>query len=466
MSLAPGTLSSGSRWSLRSCTTRSRFPLSNLSEVAAQPWAQPWLAYSETPWTEWMAGIGFCALPHEGRFTEPLVRTRTCACRADWCRSEHDWFAPAKGISDTMGAWTTAVSWLPGASWQEHGYGWFSSSEVLSCLAGQLLVFEGDSLTRQAFLRLVWWLRGSTHMVEHYFSQHAAYTFNATDDSFVIFGEQPMRTYSRPTDAKAEAELVAHLRRVHSPTSVSIAFRWAPRPRVSLGDTAQASFQRMGRVAGIVQGFAGRFTLRWPAAHDPRGEWPRMPKVKSWWSHSPPHRPPLGGSDQACSPHLGGAAKLLTRSLSEATPPPPGRAKVAYAYPARPTRRWRRQRFDLDAMNAAAGAPHFFRRARLCVRDQSLELSNASRLDFGGGSCTIDGDTLLASGGQRQHGHRIPLNQRFHHMSDEDIHFECSFANQWPAAIVGWKMPENGDCRGLVSLNLAQAVLNRIARQH
>jgi len=71
-------------------------------------------------------------------------------------------------------------------------------------------------------------------------------------------------------------------------------------------------------------------------------------------------------------------------------------------------------------MNAAAGAPHFFRRARLCVRDlpcltpqgrasrgdggfpqrvkahdvrsfhpgqvrdQSLELRNASRLDFGG----------------------------------------------------------------------------------
>lgn len=295
MSLAPGVLSSGSRWSLRSCTTRSRFPPSNLSEVVAQPWAKPWLAYSETPWTEWMAGLGFCALPREGRFSEPLVASRTCACRADWCRAEHDWFAPANGTSDAMGVWTTGVSWLPDARWQEHGYGWFSSSDVLSCLAGQLLVFEGDSLTRQAFLRLVWWLRGTTHLVEHYFSQHAAYTFNATDDNFVIFGEQPMRTYSRPTDPKAEAELVAHLRRVHSPTSVSIAFRWAPRPRVSLGDAAQASFQRVGRVAGIVQGFAGRFTLRWPAAHDPHGEWRRMLKVKSWWCHSSPHRPPLGG---------------------------------------------------------------------------------------------------------------------------------------------------------------------------
>ena len=126
-------------------------------------------------------GIGFCALPHEGRFAEPLgasesgkrevrfavplVSRTTCACRADWCRSEHDWFAPANGTSGVMGIWTTGVSWLPDASWQEHGYGWFSSSDVLSCLAGQLLVFEGDSLTRQAFLRLVWWLRGTTHMV-------------------------------------------------------------------------------------------------------------------------------------------------------------------------------------------------------------------------------------------------------------------------------------------------------------
>lgn len=378
MSLRPGVLASGSRWSLRSCTTRS-----DLSDVAAQPWAKPWLAYSQTPWTKWMEGIGFCALPREGRFAEPLVASRTtCACRADWCRSEHDWFAN-NGTSGVMGIWTTGVSWLPDASWQEHGYGWFSSSDVLSCLAGQLLVFEGDSLTRQAFLRLVWWLRGTTHMVEHYFSQHAAYTFSATDDSFVIFGEQPMRTFSRPTDPRAEAELVAHLRRVHSPTSVSIAFRWAPRARVSLGDEAQASFQRVGRVAGIVQGFLGRFTLRWPAARDdPRGESRRMLRAKSWWCRSSPHRPPLGGEPLVWPGLLCTPSSSLASPCSEAAPPPLGRANLAD--PARAARRWHRQRFDLDAMNAAAGAPHFFRRARLCVRDQSLELRNASRLDFGG----------------------------------------------------------------------------------
>ena len=88
---------------------------------------------------------------------------------------------------------------------------------------------------------------------------------------------------------------------------------------------------------------------------------------------------------------------------------------------------------------------------------------NASLIEFGGGGCVIDGDRLLSTAGQRQHRHVIPLYTRFFHMSDQDIHFDCSFANQWPAPIVGWKMPENGDCRGVLSLNLGQAILNRVA---
>ena len=140
-----------------------------------------------------------------------------------------------------------------------------------------------------------------------------------------------MRTFSRPTDPKAEAELVAHLRRVHSPASVSIAFRWAPRARVSLGDAAQASFQRVGRVAGIVQGFLGRFTLSWPAARDePRGESRRMLRLKSSCiSHSSPHRPPLGGEPQVWPGLLCTLSTSLGSSRAEAAPPPLGRAHLA-----------------------------------------------------------------------------------------------------------------------------------------
>jgi hypothetical protein len=123
---------------------------------------------------------------------------------------------------------------------------------------------------------------------------------------------------------------------------------------------------------------------------------------------------------------------------------------------------WRRQVFDLDAMNSAGGEPHFFRRVRLCVRDQHLDAQAGSALQFGAGSCTLNGDILLAKWGQRQHGHRIPPRQSFFYTNDQDIHFECSFANIWPGHTVGWKMPENGDCRGIMSLNVAQAVLNRI----
>ena len=296
------------------------------------------------------------------------------------------------------------MSWVPDARWVRQGFAWFSAADVLTCLAGRVIVLEGDSLTRQVFLRLIGWLRGTTHMVEHYFSQHAAYTFNSTDDRFVVFGREPMRAYTRATDHDAEAEMLAHLSlHAWSPTSVTLAFRWASQKKW-LGSSSQGFYKPiLRRVAAIVQGFGGHFSLSWPAAvGNKAGEWPsRQPD--------------------------------------------------------------RRQVFDLDAMNAADGEPHFFRRARLCVRDQSLDIYNVTLLQFGAGTCTIDGDYVLAKGGQRQHGHPIPPNQRFYHTNDQDIHFECSFANQWPGRIVGWKMPENGDCRGVMSLNLAQVVLNRIA---
>ena len=395
MSLPLGTLDPPSSWSLVSCLA----PYTNLSSVAAQSWAKPWLAYSQPSWTRWMAQLSFCALPAKGKFRPPLTvqRHSRCTCHADWCMEEHSW-SNNTGEATPSGTWMTGASWLPDVRWASQGFAWLSPSDVLSCLAGRIVIFEGDSLTRQVFLRLVWWLRGTTHMVEHYFSQHAAYTFNSTHDSFVIFGREPMRAYSRATDRYAEACLLDHLVSLDAwgPTAVTLVFRWASQKKWLGPSPSIGFFHRVRpRVVAIARGFAGHFSLTWPAA--------------GWGV-------------------------------------------------------WRRQVFDLDAMNADAdGEPHFFRRARLCVRDQSLDAYNSSLLEFGAGSCTIDGDAVLAKGGQRQHGHPIPPNQHFYHTNDQDIHFECSFANQWPSPIVGWKMPENGDCRGIMSLNIAQLLLNRIA---
>ena len=56
------------------------------------------------------------------------------------------------------------------------------SNEMRRQLVGRYLVFVGNSIIRQLFLRLVWQLRGIEEVIEHYFHSSAVYTFNATHD--------------------------------------------------------------------------------------------------------------------------------------------------------------------------------------------------------------------------------------------------------------------------------------------
>jgi hypothetical protein len=115
----------------------------------------------------------------------------------------------------------------------------------------------------QVFLRLIWWLRGTSHLVEHYFTQHAVYSFNSTSDSFTVFGEELMRAYSRATDKKAEGQMIAHLIEYASPSSsVTLVFRCASQPRW-LGPSSLGFFLPvLPRIAVIVRGFAGQCGLR------------------------------------------------------------------------------------------------------------------------------------------------------------------------------------------------------------
>ena len=290
MSLAPGVLDSGSLWSFSSCLSSS-----NLSELAARPWARPWIAYSETSWAGWMAQLGFCALPGSGQFTTPLNVSRCATCKAAWCRDDFTWFFPAKNKTAIApaGAWASSVGWVPGA-WMGQGYVWFSPADMLACFAGRIIVFEGDSLTRQLFLRLVWWVRGVTHLVEHYFSQHASYTFNTTHDNLTIYGKQPMRVYSRARDISAEHELVADLSRFRGreTKSLTLVFRWAATAHTAgpIEDAPRFFRPVIDRVAAFVRGHIGQFIVSWPASQpksSPAGvDWHRE---AVWFntSHSP-----------------------------------------------------------------------------------------------------------------------------------------------------------------------------------
>ena len=66
------------------------------------------------------------------------------------------------------------------------GVRWLQPDELRSALQGKSFVFEGDSLVRQLFLRLIFHVRGIPEIVEHPFHSDAVYAFNGTHDIFTV----------------------------------------------------------------------------------------------------------------------------------------------------------------------------------------------------------------------------------------------------------------------------------------
>ncbi|GFR51763.1 hypothetical protein Agub_g14219 [Astrephomene gubernaculifera] len=70
--------------------------------------------------------------------------------------------------------------------------------DIIECLHGKKVLFMGDSLVRQVFLRLVFYLRGYESVMEHYFHMDAAYTyFNDASDSLLV-DKNAISVYGRP----------------------------------------------------------------------------------------------------------------------------------------------------------------------------------------------------------------------------------------------------------------------------
>jgi len=90
---------------------------------------------------------------------------------------------------------------------------WLSPHEMMSHIRGKTILFSGDSLVRQIFLRMVAHLRWFDTIVEHYFHKHARYFHNGVYDVLEI-EEEP---YSRNAAQVLEGEKL-----------VEIIFNWAP----------------------------------------------------------------------------------------------------------------------------------------------------------------------------------------------------------------------------------------------
>ena len=127
---------------------------------------------------EWAQSWNWCALPAAGTFVgglrddEPPAR----ACEAP--------------LQNGEGAWTSDNSWVPHECAADGRTVVLSRASLLRCVAGRVVLFEGDSFTRQLFLRLIWWLRGSPVVVEHYFHRDGAYEFDEQKDEFEIVSSE------------------------------------------------------------------------------------------------------------------------------------------------------------------------------------------------------------------------------------------------------------------------------------
>ena len=57
----------------------------------------------------------------------------------------------------------------------------FDRRDLLRAYGGSSIIFVGDSMVRQMFLRLVHWIQGRTASCEHYFHTVGLYKWNEVD---------------------------------------------------------------------------------------------------------------------------------------------------------------------------------------------------------------------------------------------------------------------------------------------
>ena len=361
-----------STWSLEDC-----FDEHSIGHLLTTPELSSWLAYGPRPLTEMLLELGNCSTFSRGRFQPRLASAPVHSCHLSSC---------TRLLEGRQGVWMTPSRWRPLDD--ERPYRWYDTQQALSCLAGRVLVFRGDSMTRNVFQRLVWWLRGLPTVIAQPYHRHALYGFGAANDTFETVGEADVSDTAEG-DHKAEAILVDRIRRAGDAAAMLVWIQYGDRSensdspivRFLQEERSAGKDSNRPRVAGIISGRFAQLRLRRPEA----------------------------------------------------------RAK----------HEWATEWLDLDSMNAAGGAPHYIRRDLIGTGDLGV----------------LDADPHA---NQSRHNPRfwpMPPHQRLKVTTFDDTHFQCAFSPMWPGRVTGWKMPPNGDCRDLLSLNAVQAMLNRICNE-
>lgn len=358
--------------------------------------------------------MGNCSSVRVGRFARPARRRRPLRCGVDTC----------------CPPWRDGVSWVNGLRWDSKEavsppgclaglkMRWLGRAEIEQCLRGKLLVFQGDSLTRQLFNRLIWWVRGIPSVVEQYYQTDAYYAFSEEEGDEFFTRRDP-------------ATISSELKHQSSWGLIDAAVHGNATLDTGRGHLLYQSF-RNSRF-GIDDVIAGS---RFMSAGGVRNFCRRQ---------DPTH---------GCSvnEHAGGGAPGVpwdaTRLLG-LVQGNMGQLAIHRARPAASGGGWDRAHFSVRVL--AETAPLLLERNVICVNTKHN----------GTNSGMIDLSALLETV-KIAHGDALQLPTLCSH---EDGHFQCSF-NSYNERASFFKRPLSGDCRDLASLNTVQLILSSLCGQY
>lgn len=277
---------------------------------------------------------------------------------------------------------------------------WLGRAEIEQCARGKLLVFQGDSLTRQLFNRLIWWVRGIPSVVEQYYHNDAYYAFSEqAGDAFTLRGQDGKRgasTWAR-IDAAVAANATLNPQRVHV---LYQAFRHSKFP-IDAGIAGSRFMRPDYCVHGHTEGCKVRERAGGGAAAVPWDPTRLLGLVQGQMGQLAIHRARPGGDG------------------------------------------WDRASFSVRVL--AESSPLLLERNSVCFDTKGDNLSS------------VDMQQLLGAN-RIAHGDPIALPPMCLH---EDGHFQCSF-NDIHSTLHTFKRPLSGDCRDLASLNTVQLILSAL----
>ena len=341
--------------------------------------------------------------PSSGAFTahNPLLRPLRC------------------GVDTCCPSWRDGACWMCGLRWHSlHEVSppgcaagvtmaRLGRAEIGRCLRGKLLVFQGDSLTRQIFNRLIWWLRGIDSNLEHYYQKDAYYSFSATDDRLTI------RTHSRREHAARDAATWRHV----DAALAGNATLDPARAHVVLMMFRNSAWRETDE---NIQG--GRF-LRGKFCDETRTT-DCIVREREGGAAGYRHG---GGIGWGRAPLAGVVQGQMGRVAVHRPRPDGGGVDLAL----------------LSVGAIAASAPVELERNVVC-----MEADGSGGLNW-----------TRAAGAMIDHGHASKLPPVCAH---QDGHFQCSFGPLGREPTRSFKRPLSGDCRDVANLNALQLILTSL----